>query len=110
MSEDLKWSSHINNITGKSNQTLGFLRRNLKQCPQQLKELSYIALVCSVADYCRPIWDPYLQKDITALEKVQHRAARFVKGDYKWDSSVTHMLEELGWQPSPIGEPKPGLP
>ena len=30
ISEDLKWESHINNICGKANKTLGFLRRNLK--------------------------------------------------------------------------------
>ena len=26
------------------------------------------------------------------------RAASFVNGDYKWDSSVTHILKKLGWQ------------
>jgi hypothetical protein len=29
ISDDLKWESHINNICGKANKTLGFLRRNL---------------------------------------------------------------------------------
>jgi hypothetical protein len=29
ISEDLKWESQINNICGKANKTLGFLRRNL---------------------------------------------------------------------------------
>jgi hypothetical protein len=29
ISDDLKWESHINNIFGKANKTLGFLRRNL---------------------------------------------------------------------------------
>jgi hypothetical protein len=29
ISEDLKWESHINNICGKANKTIGYLRRNL---------------------------------------------------------------------------------
>ena len=29
ISEDLKWEGHINNICGKANRTLGFLRHNL---------------------------------------------------------------------------------
>jgi hypothetical protein len=29
ISDDLKWESHINNICGKANKTLGFLRRNI---------------------------------------------------------------------------------
>ena len=32
--ENLKWLSHITKITKKANSTIGFLRRNLKSCPQ----------------------------------------------------------------------------
>jgi len=32
------------------------------------------------------------------LENVQRRSARFVKGDYHTTTSVTQMLQELGWQ------------
>ena len=38
-----------------------------------------------------------MQKNIKDLEKVQRRAARFVTGDYGRRSSVTNMLEALGW-------------
>ena len=34
ISEDFKWTSHINKISWKANSTLGFLRRNLKHCPE----------------------------------------------------------------------------
>ena len=33
LSQDLKWSDHIANITKKANSPLGFLRRNLRHCP-----------------------------------------------------------------------------
>ena len=45
-----------------------------------------------------PVWDPHLAKDINKLENIQRRSARFVKGDYRTTSSVTQMLQELGWQ------------
>ena len=35
---DLKWNSHIRNVCSKANRTLGFLRRNLFSCFQNVKE------------------------------------------------------------------------
>ena len=40
LSEDLQWSTHIQNIVKKSNSTLGFLRRNLKNCPEECRKLA----------------------------------------------------------------------
>ena len=50
-------------------------------------------------EYAAPIWDPYLQNDIASLEKVQRKAARWVKSDYSPRSSVTAMLNDLKWEP-----------
>ena len=47
ISEDLKCSSHINKITKKANSTLGFLRRNLKNCPETCRKTAYLALIRS---------------------------------------------------------------
>ena len=35
ISSDVRWSTHVVNITKKSSNTLNFLRRNLKYCPKQ---------------------------------------------------------------------------
>ena len=98
LSDDLKWGKHINKVTKKANSTLGFLRRNLKSCPQTLKETAYKSLIRSVLEYSSSVWDPHFKQDIKQLEAVQRRAARFVKHDYGSDSSVTEMLQDLGWQ------------
>ena len=62
------------------------------------KETAYVSLVRLVLEYSAPIWDPYLVKDISALEKVQRKAARYVLSDYGRTSSVTSMLDQLGWR------------
>ena len=41
-------------------------------------------------------WNPILNKDKEALEKVKGRAARGILSDYRQRSSVTAMLAELG--------------
>ena len=99
LSEDLKWATHINKICNKANSTLGFFRRNLKNCDKSFKETAYISLVRSVLDYSSTVWDPHLNKDITRIENIQRRAARFMFSDYKQTSSVTSMMDELGWKP-----------
>ena len=97
ISEDLKWSSHISKITKKANSTLGFLKRNLKHCPLNCRMTAYISLIRSTLEYSSVIWDPFLQKDIDKLEKVQRQAARFISGDYISDDHgcVTQMLSDL---------------
>ena len=97
ISNDLKWHSHISTITKKANSTLGFLRRNIRRCPINSKRTAYIALVRAVLEYGAIVWDPYHRGDIDKLEQIQHRAARFITGDYRsrHPGSVTTMLTNL---------------
>ena len=93
----MSWSRHIASVSGKATRCLNFLRRNINSCPESLKETAYKALVRSNTEYTATVWDPYLQKDVACLEKIQCRAARFVKSDYDRESSVSGMLAELNW-------------
>ena len=45
ITSDIKWNSHIRNVCSKAKRTLGFLRRNLFSCPQDVKEAAYKSLV-----------------------------------------------------------------
>ena len=98
LSDELNWSPHINSVTTSANSTLGFIRRNLKQCPKDLKELAYLSLVRSKLEYAASVWDPHHTSDTNKLEQVQRRAARFVCNNYSPYSSDTQMLSDLGWQ------------
>ena len=51
ITSDLKWNSHISNITAKANRSLGFIRRNLYSCPSHLKTNAYSSLVRPLLEY-----------------------------------------------------------
>ena len=97
ISNDLKWGIHINNVCNKANATLGFIRRNLRNVPESCRKTAYISLVRSVMEYGATIWNPYLQGDIDKLERIQNRAVRFIKKDYKSrdPGSITSMKKDL---------------
>ena len=96
ITSDLSWSEQSSVCTKKANATLGFIRRNLRKCPQELRRTSYISLVRSVMDYSATVWDPHLRKDVNSLERTQRRAARWIKQDFRFRSSPTAMLKSLG--------------
>ena len=97
----LSWSPHVNHICNKANRLLGFLNRNLRHTPQNIKEYTYKQLVLPSIDYCSAIWDPYTKNDISKLEMLQHRAARFVMNKpwyrHQHNVSITKILAELHW-------------
>ena len=51
-----------------------------------------------VLEYCSSAWDPGQIGHIKQVEAVQRKAARFVSGDWSRYSSVTDILQQLGWQ------------
>ena len=83
----------------KAFKTLGFLRRNLFSCPQEVKEAGYKTLVRPILEYGSSVWDPYTQGLQEELEKVQNRTARFVTRNYTREAgSMTSILEQLKWE------------
>ena len=96
----LSWQPHIQYTCNKASKILGFLQRNLRHCPVDLRQLTYKQFVLPILEYCAPIWDPYHQKYIRQIEMVQHKAARFVLGK-PWRrcerDSITNMLNQLNW-------------
>ena len=99
ITNDLKWNTHISNVCTKANRTLGFLRRNLYSCPPDVKEAAYKGLVQPVLEYGSSVWDPHTLGLQEELEKVQNRAARFVTGNYVFETgSMTGILGQLKWE------------
>ena len=87
ITNDLKWN------------TLGFLRRTLFSCPQNVKEAAYKGMVRPILEYGSSVWDPHPDKLQEELEKVQNRAARFVTRNYVYETgSMTGILGQLKWE------------
>ena len=99
ITNDLKWNTHISNICTKANRTLGFLRRTLFSCPQNVKEAAYKGMVRPILEYGSSVWDPHPDKLQKELEKVQNRAARFVTRNYDYETgSMNGILGQLKWE------------
>ena len=101
ISNKLHWAPHISNITSKASRLLGFLRRNLRKCPANVKEKAYFGMVRPGVEYCSTIWSPHQAGLKKKVEMVQHKAARVVCNQpYRRDQrdSVSEMLSNLGWE------------
>ena len=58
-------------MTNKTSSKLSFFTRNLKGCPEKLKQTVYFSLIHSFMEYSATVWDPY-QKYLHALKQIPH--------------------------------------
>ena len=98
ITSDLKWNTHINNITKKSNSILGLLRRNLRISSQSLKTQAYQSLIRPHLEYASTVWSPHTTENRHKLDRVQRRAARYACNRWHNTSSVSEMVRQLGWE------------
>ena len=82
----------------KANSNRAFLGRNFSNCSRRIKEATYTTFVRSTVEYASPVWDPHTGKNVKRLEQVQRSCARYVTSDFKRESSVTAMIQNLQWQ------------
>ena len=96
--EQLTWKNQIESIVNKASKGIGMIRRMKKYVPATVLENVYKAIVLPYFDYCSLVWENcsvYLQDK---LQKMQNRAARVITGK-PYDTRISDMLNELGWQP-----------
>ena len=100
-SKDLKWNRLIDEMTANAKRTLGFLKRNLRVNSSTLKAKAHKGLVRPQVGYSSSVWDPRPDVENNGsykIESIQRRAARWCLCRYNYTSSVTNMLEDLGWR------------
>ena len=84
ITNDLRWNTHVSNVCTNANRTLGFLRRNLHSCPQEVKEAAYKGLVRPVLEYSNSVSEE-LRLEIPHGLFNWSQSAFFIKGDVTWD-------------------------
>ena len=61
---NLSWNKRVENVSAKGNMTLGFVKRNLRECSIPVKTASYTTLVRPALEYASSVWDPTTQPNI----------------------------------------------
>ena len=93
----LKWSEHISSNSSKASRSLGLINRNLWNCHRKVHETAKTSIVRPKLEYASVLWDPHYEKDISTLERVERKAARFCLQTFNKTASVTTMLSDLKW-------------
>ena len=98
ISSDLRWSTHVQHTANSANTGLRMLKRNLRVGSTTVKTRAYQAYIRPRLEYASTVWDPHTQVNKNQVEMVQRRAARWVLGWHHNRSSVSDMLQHLGWR------------
>ncbi|KAJ4450891.1 hypothetical protein ANN_02324 [Periplaneta americana] len=95
LNSKLSWGEHVDNVTGKAWRALHFIMRILRKASPKSREIAYLTLVRPLMEYGTTCWDPYRIYQINSLERIQYRAAKFVKAKRE-DGNDT--IKELKWE------------
>ena len=96
---DLRWTTHVANITGKANSSLAILKRNVRVSSKTIKAAAYKAIVRPHLQFCSSVWDPPTTNLIKPIEMVQ-RSARWVCSSSRIGpntTGLTQMIQDLEW-------------
>ena len=95
---DLSWADQVNYTVQKAWRAIHFVMRIVKKGNKNTKSLAYTSLVCTILEYGAAYWDPYRECQISALDRVQNKVAKFAHhlGGLDWESlarrrKIAHM-------------------
>lgn len=78
ITKDLKWESHIANVVKKTNSLIFLVKKSFPRLSLHHFLKIYKAYIRPRLEFCSSVWQPYYQKDIDMIEKVQRRATKIV--------------------------------
>jgi hypothetical protein len=85
---DLSWADQVKYTVQKAWRALHFVMRIIKKGNKNTKSIAYMSLVRRILEYGAACWDPYRECQISALDHVQNKAAKFAQhsGGSDWES------------------------
>ena len=81
----------------KANKLLGLVYRAEGSSNPGTFSTLYKSLVRPILEYAAAVWNPYLVKDVLALERVQRRASRLALGQKRGEIEYEERLRKLKW-------------
>ena len=94
LSQDLKWTEHVNNVTSSCFGVLGVLRKIKNMTPQETKKSLVQSLVLSKLNFTVTYPLPMFLKK--RMQRIQNAAAGFVLNRYCSEEDIL----KLGWLPT----------
>ena len=84
---DLNLADQVNYMVQKAWRALHFIMRIVNKGNKNTKSLAYTSLVRPILEYGAACWDPYRKCQISALDCVQNKAAKFAhhSGGSDWE-------------------------
>jgi hypothetical protein len=76
---DLSCADQVNYTVKKAWKALHFTMQILKKGNSNTKSLAYMSLVRPILEYGAVCWDPYREGQVSALERVQKKTAKFAR-------------------------------
>ena len=85
---DLSWADQVNYTVQKAWRTLHFVMPIVKKGNKNTKSLAYALLVRHILEYGAACWYPYRECQLSALDRVRNKAAKFShhSGGSDWES------------------------
>jgi len=74
---DLSWVDQVNYTGKKAWKALHFTMLIFKKGDSNTKSLAYMSLVLPILEHGAACWDPYRERQISALDRVQKKVAKF---------------------------------
>ena len=98
ITHDLSWSHHINKIADKGRQAAAWVLGVFKARDSHTMMVLYKSLVRSHIEYCCPLWNPTLCRDIQTIEEIQRifvRKINHLEGPHYWERLINLNLMSL---------------
>ena len=77
---DASYSNNCQAIAAKASKTAGAIRHAFRSRDRNFMWAAFQSNVLPITMYCFPLWNPTLKKDINALENIQRRFKKCIRG------------------------------